>query len=228
MKHRLQGTLFWLAYGLSQTHKLELPLTLWLGVTGWLLLGWGWLAGWPGLLLGLLALLLVGGQLLLLWARRREFTAFVAENTPFPTSLARLPYNERLSLHVNGRFSLVDHDAFAWQRPAEYWQVPLGEHIVMVAEKTGRYLYQFFDAENLLEVKPGHVFGWHGVQPALAITFRPNWGPQAGQPMLSQFQFGPAEAVSLGPPRTVYLLFAGRAERQQVWRQLADAVDGNR
>jgi hypothetical protein len=222
MQHRLLGILFWLAYRLNQAHLLELPLSLGLGVTGWLLLGWGWLAGWPGLLLGLLVLLLLSGHLLLWWARKREFTVFVADEVAFPAALARLPYNERVSLRVNGRFSLVNRDTPVWQRPASYWQVPLGQHIVMVAEKPGRYLYQFFDEENLLAVTPGRVFGGRETQPALAITFRPNWGPQAEQPMLSQFQFDETATASPGPPRTVYLLFDSPAERQRVWRQFGD------
>jgi hypothetical protein len=222
MQHRLLGILFWLAYRLNQAYLLELPLSLGLGVAGWLLLGWGWLAGWSGLLLGLLALLLLSGHLLLWWARKREFTVFVADEVDFPAALARLPYNERVSLRVNGRFSLVNQDTFVWQRPADYWQVPLGEHVVMVAERPGRYLYQFLDEQNLLAIKPGQVFGGREIQPALAITFRPNWGPQAGPPLLSQFQFGEPEPPALGPARTVYLLFANRAERQQVWRQLGD------
>ncbi|MFO7536756.1 MAG: hypothetical protein R6X32_01700 [Chloroflexota bacterium] len=228
MKYRLQGTLFWLAYQLSQTRLWELPLSLGLGVAGWLLLGWGWLAGWSGLLLGLLALLLLSSHLLLWRARRREFTAFVADEMAFPNAPARLSDNEHLALRVNGRFSLVDRDTFVWQRPADYWQVPLGDHIIMVAEKPGQYLYQFLEPDNLQQIKPGWVWAWQGAQPALAITFRPNWGPQAPLPPLSQFQFGDAETPTPGPPRTIYLLFDTPAERQQVWRQLSATVVGER
>jgi hypothetical protein len=220
MRYHLQGTLFFIAYRLSEARLLELPFSFWLGVGGWLLAGWGWLRGWPGLLLGLLLVLLLGGWLLLRWARRREFTVFVANEVSFPAELAALPFNERVKVWANGRFSLVNRDAFVWQRPADYWQVPLGEHVVMVAERPGRYLYQFFDETSLLTVQPGQVFDWQGGRSALAVTFRPFWGPQAKQPTLSQFQFDEVEPVALGPPRTVYLLFDSPAQRQRVWRQI--------
>jgi hypothetical protein len=102
LMHRGRGLLYWWAFALSQQRLWELPLSLFLGVTGWLLLSWGWLSGWP----------------------------------------------------------------------------------------------------------------------ALALTFRLTWGPEVKMPLLSQFQFGPVVEAPTGPPRTIYLLFATRADQQQIWQHI--------
>lgn len=224
LMHRGRGLLYSWAFTLSQQPLWELPLSLWLGVISWLLLGWGWLSGWPAVYLGLWLLLLLAGHLVLVWARRQQYTAFVgwAETAVFPNPAPdnRLPYNRRVSLWVNGRFSLVNREAFVWLRPADYWQLPLGEHTLMVAEQPGRYLYQFFTAGSLLQVEPGWVFVGRAARPALALTFHLTWGPEVKMPLLSQFQFGPVVEAPTGPPRTIYLLFATLADQQQLWQHI--------
>jgi hypothetical protein len=227
--YRLLGLLYGLIFRLDQRYLLELSLSFWLATAGWLLLGWGWLRGWPPGILGMLLALLVGGHFLWWWARRQQYTLFVPGPPAASRPATRLPYNRRVPVWVNGRFSLADQEEFVWQRPAEYWQVPLGEHTLMVTVRPGRYRYQFFTAATLHRVEAGWVFAGSGARPALAITFHLSWGPQAGQPALSQFQFDPATEAPPGPLRTIYLFFDTAAARQQLWQHLtADLSAGNR
>jgi hypothetical protein len=217
---RVTGLLYGLAFWLDRHYFLELSLSFWLAIAGWLLVGWGWLRGWPLVFLGLLLLGLVCGHILWWRARQSQYTRFVPERPAHSPSAARLPYNQRVPVWVNGRFSLADQEEFVWQRPADYWQVPLGEHTLMVTVRPGHYRYQFFTATTLRRVEPGWVFAGNGVRPALAITFHLSWGPLADQPHLSQFQFEPAVETPLGPLRTIYLLFATPAARNQLWQHL--------
>lgn len=158
--------------------------------------GQQWLQGLAAALL-LAALLLRWGQtavagaaFLWLWlyfsywrAKKNSYSKFVAGHVEIETdpSLAPLPPYERIPLWATGIYNVVDLEKFLLLHPAEYWQTPLGQHVVMVAHRRGKYLYQFFGQRNLRRVESGWlVFGLRPL-PTIAVTFISTWAEAAAE-----------------------------------------------
>lgn len=165
----------------------------------------GWVLNWSW---AVMVALLVGAVWInfSLWrARRDNYSRFVS-GKPAPGSEPAsepLPPNQKVGVLASGLFSVSGREGRLLLRPAQYWRVPLGEHVIMVEEEPGKYLYQFFDAASLQEVREGRLlFGTHPPR-ALAITFLARWGPEYtrfGAPGEAQSDDGP-------PPKrlTIYL-----------------------
>jgi len=189
-----------LAYGLNRRSLLS-ALARWLPIVALLV---GWIRAWPPAVM--IALLLVALWLnYSLWrARRDNYNRFVpnraaGDPAPEPTPL---PPNERLPVLATGLFSVSGRESRLLLRPAKYWRVPLGDHIVMAEEEPGKFLYQFFDARSLQGLREGLLlFGPHP-KATLAVSFLARWGPEFTR-------FGPYQEADHGdqPPRqvTVYL-----------------------
>jgi hypothetical protein len=89
-----------------------------------------------------------------------------------------LPPNQKVPITASGLFSVTGRENRLLHRPANYWYVPLGEHIVMVEEIAGKYLYQFFNPKSLQEIRRGWLL--HGSSPILSleVSFLSKWGPE--------------------------------------------------
>ncbi|MCZ7673623.1 MAG: hypothetical protein M5U34_44150 [Chloroflexi bacterium] len=127
-------------------------------------------------------------------AKRAGYSHFVADDGPlsFPDKAQpNLPPNQKVKTWATGVFSVSDQDDFMLLRPAEYWQVPLGEHIIMVQQrKTKKYRYQFFNASTLQQVQKGWLlFGAHPRE-TLAVTLLSEFGPDFESQQVSQFMSG--------------------------------------
>lgn len=205
-----------LAYGLNQRSFFS-ALARWLPVVALFI---GWVMAWPpGVMIGLLLVALWINYSL--WrAKRDNYNRFVpnraaAVGAAEPTLL---PPNERLSLLATGLFSVSGRESRLLLRPAKYWRVPLGDHIVMAEEAPGKFLYQFFDAQSLQELREGLLlFGPHP-KATLAVSFLARWGPEYtrfGQQHEAGHDDGP-------PPRrvTVYL----STEDDETRRLIRDAI----
>lgn len=183
----------------------------------------GWLRRWPmWLMVGLVA-----GTIWLfysLWqAKRDNFKRFVPDKQKnlLGDTLVPLPPNQRVSVQATGLFSVSGRETNLLLRPADYWRFPLGEHVVMAEERPGKFLYQFFGANNLQMVQ----YGWllSGPQPleTLAITFLARWGPE-------YTQFGQSHEngnQSNGPPPKRLTIFLSAVEPetlQAVWHTVVD------
>ena len=121
-----------------------------------LLLLWGWLRGWPRPALIGLVIFIVWVNYSLWRAKRDNYNRFVpaASSLLEAAELEPLPPNQKIALQATGLFSVSGREDVLLLRPADYWRVPLGEHVIMVEEKPGKYLYQFFSARSLQNVQP--------------------------------------------------------------------------
>jgi len=58
-------------------------------------------------------------------------------------------------MRATGLFGTAHWETKLLLRPATYWQVPLGEHVVMVEYEQGKFVYQFFSATGLQNIQQG-------------------------------------------------------------------------
>ena len=177
----------------------------------------GWLRLWPTPLLVGLLILAVWVNYSLWRAKRDNYNRFVPDGE-FPADDAEsrvLASNEKVRVTATGVFSVSGRDRNLLFHPATYWRVPLGEHVVMVEEQSGKYLYQFFNARSLQTLQSGWLL--YGSRPveALAVTFLARWGPEYTR--FGQSLEDVAES-DLPPPKrvTIYLSTPDEPVRQVI------------
>ncbi len=136
--------------------------------------------------------------------------------------LAQLLPNEHVDLRVTGTVSVQSREEKVLKHSAEYWQVPLGDHIVMVKRSADRFLYQFFDAESLQTIRRGWLIHGREPQPALEVVFLSQWGPEFASPTF--YLFGGTEGKVEPKPRALYFSFESEdAETAVLHNLIADA-----
>jgi hypothetical protein len=214
---RLYAFLYW-----SRQHRLlGLSLRTWLVLLPLILAFAGLLRVWPlPLIFGLLALTVLLVVLATL-AARAGYKRFVPDDAMALDDEYAVPRNEhRIPLHATGIFSVQNREDYVLARPAEYWRVPLGQHVFMVQEMPGRFLYQIINPQDVESVQPGYLLYGREPQKALALNFMTTWGPQfAYQPTYTYVGQEEPPEVS-GIARTVYLTFDSDADRHTVWKSL--------
>jgi hypothetical protein len=179
------------------------------------LLEWGWVT--------LLLLLLVVLANVVYWvAARAGYNKFVGGTggtaVAIPDDeLIILPPNEKIHLRATGLFGVRDEEAQVLLRPADYWQIPLGDHIVMVERAPGRYMYQFFNAASLQKVEEGWLIFGREPREALAVTFRSRWTPTFAQ---FEVRYYVQDEEPTAPLRTVYLTFENEEHKRSVWHNI--------
>lgn len=204
------------AYDASRRTLLGMRVATWLEVLLVAALLWGLVRNWSaGIMLVLLGLFI--WLIVTLWtARRRNYTRFVPapEGLPDGEERAGLRANQRVNARATGIFSVSSRDANVFQQPAQYWQVPLGDHVVMVEERPGKYAYQFFNARSLQAIHKGWLLFGPRPLDCIALTFLAAWGPEYTK--FEQYDDGQPSAT---PPksRTIYLTFDEPAEEEAVW-----------
>lgn len=185
-----------------------------------LLLLYGWVRQWP--VAAELALLAVIAWFhYSLWrAKRDNYNRFVPiAAPPDDEPLTPLPANHKVSVQATGLFSVSGRDNMLLLRPADYWRVPLGEHVIMAHESPGKYLYQFFNVENLQEAQLGWLlFGRRPVE-TVAVTFLSRWGPEYTR--FGQVYEDGSEDRRPARRLTVYLSIPDEATRRAVWHTIA-------
>lgn len=129
--------------------------------------------------------------------------------------LTPLPKKEHVAVCASGTFSLRDWEKNVVLRPAEYWQVPLGDHAIMVEHEPGRYLYQFFSAETMQELNTGWLLYGSHPRPAISVTFLSSWGPEFNEDTVSLLR-----STRPNKARTIYLSFANDEQENAVWQNL--------
>lgn len=182
-----------------------------------ILLAIGWLRLWPAPVLVGLLILVVWVNYSLWRAKRDNYNRFVPDDSALADDdeLQVLAANEKVNVIATGVFSVSGRDRNLLFHPATYWRVPLGEHVVMVEEQSGKYLYQFFNARSLQTLQSGWLL--YGSRPveALAVTFLARWGPEYTR--FGQSQEDVAES-DLPPPKrvTIYLTTPDEPLRQVI------------
>lgn len=209
-------------YALNQRSFLGIRLSSlarWLPVFLFLI---GLIQNWPRPWLFILLALTVWVNYSLWRARRDNYNRFVPDGSFIAKGMdnARpLPPNEKLTVQATGLFSVSGREAKLLLCPADYWRVPLGEHIVMAEERPGKFLYQFFNAQSLQTIQPGWLL--FGAQPveSLAITFLARWGPEYTR--FGQVYEG-GNDDDLPPPKqvTLYLSPADEEIRRTIWHTI--------
>ncbi len=212
------GTIFALAYH-SKTRRF------WgMSGRGWLNLGWlallaaAWAGRWPAW--PWLLALFSGWQLAYWAARRAGYSKFVADKTaviPPNHPLNTIPPNQHTNLWASGLFAVRNREERVLLRPAEYWQAPLGEHIVMVKMGVEKFLYQFFDAAKLQQIEMGWLIFGRRPFPTAAITFL---APESDNPLPLYAMLQGYEGEQKQNPRTIYLTFDNTDKQTAVWHNI--------
>ena len=177
----------------------------------------GWLSGWP-------LPVLIGLLLVILWinysmwrARRDNYNRFVAQGSALTAAATGdpAPPNQKIAVMATGLFSVSGRDNRLLLRPAQYWRVPLGDHVVMVEEEPGKFLYQFFNAASLQDVRDGLLLFGSQPRQTLAITFLASWGAE-------YTRFGPMGEVAgeeaPAPKRVTVLLSTADEQARRLIR----------
>ena len=178
-----------------------------------------------------ITLLIIGLALLVqaaFWSSARAgYNKFVPdENDILPANeeLQPLPVNQKVTVRATGVFSLTGRENFVLlRRPTTYWHVPLGDHILMVEQLSGSYLYQFFNGRTLQSVQNGWLIFGRQPRRALAITFLVTFGPNYNDPTLL-YIVGSGDGAASPKPRTIYLSFDNEDEHRVVWHTLIHAA----
>lgn len=148
--------------------------------------------------------------------RRNGYYRFVSDGEDLlaVVEVKPLPANKQVSVCATGIFSLKNWEKNVVLRPAEYWQVPMGDHVLMVEHEPGRFLYQFISAELMKDLRQGWLlFGPHPSR-ALSITFLSSWGPEFSE---DEFSFR-NNNKPVEKQRQIYLSFADEEVEDVVWQ----------
>ena len=163
-------------------------------------------------------------------AKKEGYNKFVVDETAvFPSDTAPpLSPNERAVVRASGRYAVTSKsDTVLLIKPAHYWHVPLGDHIVMVEYRPNNFLYQFFNAKTLQKIECGWILFGKVPIDTLAITFLEVWGPEHENNAITYYVGGGAsDDLSRLKPRTIYFSFEDTDAQNKVWATLIkDARD---
>ncbi len=210
-----------LFYALSRRSFVGISLIV---IVRWLpivVLLYGWARGWPAAVLLALLALIVWFNYSLWRARRDNYNRFVpdASFNIQSEALEPLPPNRKVTVQATGLFSVSGRESNLLLRPADYWRVPLGDHVVMAEERPAKFLYQFFSPQSLQTIRRGWLlFGAHPIE-TLAVTFLAQWGPEYTR--FGQF-YELGDNSDLPPPRkvTIYLSASSDDVLQSIWHTI--------
>lgn len=215
------GRAYALTYAINQRIFLGVRLVT---LVRWLpifILIYGWIRRWPIEILVTFLLLIIWINYSLWRAKRDNYSRFISDDSSLMDSnkLNPLPHNQKIPVEATGLFSVSGRENTLLLRPAEYWSVPLGEHVVMVEEQPGKYLYQFFSAQSLQEIRSGWLlFGPHPIK-TLAVTFLARWGPEYTK--FGQVYEDGDDRNSPPPKRvTIYISTTEAEIRRSIWHSI--------
>lgn len=157
-------------------------------------------------------------------AKKEGYNKFVVDDTAVlpPETSQPLAPNEKAVVRASGRFAVTTKsETVLLVKPAHYWHVPLGDHIVMVEYRPKNFLYQFFDAKTLQKIECGWILFGKEPLSTLAITFLEVWGPEHNNNAIAYYVGGGANDNLSGlKPRTIYFSFEEPAIQNKVWTTL--------
>lgn len=214
------GIMYWLIHW-TDTHKvLGLRVSTVIKIVALLLPLVVWIRRWDRTAIILALLIFLWIQFSYWRTRRTGYYRFVADGSELLSTgqIIPLPTNKHIPVCASGIFSLKSWERNVVFRPAEYWQVPLGDHAIMVQHQPGRYLYQFISGNLLQDLKKGWLLFGSQPSPALSVTFLSSWGPEFSDhefSLLGKDSNKPIEKI-----RTVYLSFDSEEYEQAVWQNL--------
>jgi hypothetical protein len=186
-----------------------------------LLLRWGPL--FTFLWLGLSLLIFIAYAI----AGRLGYKRFVAAPAMALDEDFAVPKDEhRVPLRATGIFSVQDYEGYVLEHPAEYWRVPLGQHVFMVQQQPGRFLYQIVEPDHIKAIEPGYLLFGKKPQKALALHFLVSWGPDfVDEPRLRYVATDEPQGRAPTEERTIYFTFDHEADRHAVWKSLLRSAE---
>lgn len=220
---RIISLLYAFMYWSKRQRLLGAALSTWLVLLPLVLAVAGLVVDWSPTIILALAALAALIRIVYYVAGRAGFKRFIVEPGASLDREFAAPYDEdRVPLQATGVFSVSGREEYLLEHPGKYWRVPLGQHVFMVEQQPGRFLYQIIEPDNVHEVEAGLLAFGREPRKALALHFFATWGPQfAVEPT---FYYGTPQTME-GPPaeaRTIYLTFDHDADRHAVWRSLLE------
>lgn len=222
--YRWRGRFYALAYNAVNRSFLGVSWRLWLIILPLAAVIILSARGAPPILTGIILLVTALIQIGFWLAGRAGYIKFVPDPgsglPPQEEMTPPLGTNEKVSALATGLYSVAEREDFVLLcRPAEYWRVPLGDHIVMVEYVPGRYRYQFFNAPTLQTVQPGWLIYGKAPRRTLAITYLVTFSPDQVDPTRAYYVGGGQNAA---PPqtRTIYLTFTDEEDFTRVWHTI--------
>lgn len=210
-----------LMYALNRRSVLGIRLVALVRWIPILVLIWSWVRGWSPPVMILLLLIVLWINYSLWRAKRDNYNRFVPDGVPIPETgeVVPLPPNQKVTVQASGLFSVSGREDTLLLRPADYWRVPLGEHIIMVEEMPGKFLYQFFSSQSLQKVQSGWLlFGRHPIE-TLAVSFLARWGPEYTR-FGQVYEDGHDDDLPAPKRVTVYLSSSDPETRRAVWQTI--------
>jgi hypothetical protein len=156
---------------------------------------------------------------LLYWKARRDgYVYFVAGSAPGPVDEATtLVKSKKVPVRATGFFGTKNWEEYVLAQPADYWQVPMGDHAIMVQYSPGRFLYQFIQLDAVDTLEAGVICCGSQPREALAISYQSNWVPET-QDLNFLFYAPSDDDKPTGKQRKIYLAFEDGNTRDSVWR----------
>jgi len=223
---RLISLLYGLMYWSKRQRLLGAAISTWLTVLPLAMAVVGLALDWTPIILVLLAALSVLLRIAYYIAGRSGYKRFIVEPGMSLDREFTAPHDEdRVPLQATGVFSVSSREEYVLEQPGQYWRVSLGQHVFMVEQQPGSFLYQIIEPGNVREVEAGLLAFGREPRKALALRFFATWGPQfAVEPT---FYYGAAQQMEPPPAeeRTIYLTFDHDADRHAVWRSLVESYD---
>lgn len=218
---RLLSQLYAFMYWARRRPLLGLSVSAWLVLLPLFIFFAGVLLRWPQpwklVWLGVALFLVLAFAL----AGRAGYKRFVGDpQVDLDDEFAAPADEQRVPLRATGIFSVQNFENYVVEHPAEYWRVPLGQHVVMVQNGPDSFLYQIIEPQHIREVQPGYLIFGREPQTALALRFTVSWGPEfAEEPRFYELNDAPLRKEAT-EERVVYFTFDHDADRYAVWRSL--------
>lgn len=189
----------------------------WLAVAPFLFALW---QGW-GIGLSVVAAMPYVWVRLIYWrARLKGYIRFIpapANGAPSasPPSLAA---DEHVPGWATGAFQIEGSQEYGLLRPAEYWRVPLGAHVIMVRMADQRFRYRILERDSIRRVQLGELLFGRRLQNSIAVAF-----VQSEDAEISvQFSFGRPPSHKRTPEHefSLYLTFEDQQSQLAVWQSM--------
>ncbi len=218
--YRYLGVMYWLIHWTDTQKILGIRFSSLIRLFSLALPIVGWVQNWNRAALVVAILIFLWIQFSYWRGRRTGYYRFIAQDKALlaTTNIDSLQADKHISVCATGIFSLKDWEKNVVFRPARYWQVPLGDHAVMVEHEPGRYLYQFVSAKLMQDLKKGWLLYGSQPNPALSITFLSSWGPEFNDENFSLR--GTNKSKPTEKLRTIYLSFENTESEEAVWHNL--------
>jgi hypothetical protein len=159
-------------------------------------------------------------------ARLNGYIQFVPDSGGVDTGDQPPPLaaDQRVRSWATGTFRVNGEGEYLMLRPAEYWQVPLGDHIIMARVGKDRFKYRILEPESVRELRLGSLLFSTRLRHSLAVTFIEL---QMDDPS-AQFVFTATSRRDMAPGReqTMYLTFENELHQRTVWHNLTRNMRG--